>query len=76
MQVIHRPAPMVRTVNPKVDSELETIIDRCLQKSPDRRYQRLVRWLRIWIVIWWGSRLRRGRFPHGGGLGIGFLVYP
>ncbi len=38
MQVIHRPAPMVRTINPKVDSTIETIIDRCLQKAPDRRY--------------------------------------
>ena len=38
MQVIHRPAPMVRTINPKVDSNIETIIDRCLQKTPDRRY--------------------------------------
>ena len=38
MQVIHRPAPMVRTINPKVDSNIETVIDRCLQKTPDRRY--------------------------------------
>ncbi len=38
MQVIHRPAPMARTINAKVDANIETIIDRCLQKSPDRRY--------------------------------------
>jgi len=38
MQVIHRPAPMVRTINPNVDANIETIIDRCLQKTPDRRY--------------------------------------
>ncbi len=38
MQVIHRPAPMARTVNSKVDANIETIIDRCLQKTPDRRY--------------------------------------
>ena len=38
MQVIHRPAPMARTVNPNVDGNIETIIDRCLQKTPDRRY--------------------------------------
>ena len=38
MQVIHRPAPMARTVNPNVDANIETIIDRCLQKTPDRRY--------------------------------------
>lgn len=39
MQVIHRPAPMVRTIRPDVPSDLETIIDVCLQKSPDRRYE-------------------------------------
>lgn len=38
MQVIHRPAPMARTVNPNVDANIETVIDRCLQKTPDRRY--------------------------------------
>ncbi len=38
MQVIHRPAPMARTVNSSVDANIETIIDRCLQKTPDRRY--------------------------------------
>lgn len=38
MQVIHRPAPMVRTLQPDVSSDLETIIDVCLQKSPERRY--------------------------------------
>ena len=38
MQVIHRPAPMARTINPKVDANIETIIDRCLQKTPERRY--------------------------------------
>ncbi len=38
MHVIHRPAPAARTVNPKVDEDIETIIDVCLQKSPERRY--------------------------------------
>lgn len=38
MHVIHRPAPMARTVNRNVDANIETIIDRCLQKSPERRY--------------------------------------
>ncbi len=38
MQVIHRPAPMARTVNANIDENIETIIDRCLQKTPDRRY--------------------------------------
>lgn len=39
MQVIHRPAPMARSVNEKLDADIETIIDVCLQKAPERRYQ-------------------------------------
>lgn len=39
MQVIHRPAPMARSVHSPVDEDIETIIDVCLQKSPDRRYK-------------------------------------
>ncbi|MEZ6137209.1 MAG: serine/threonine-protein kinase [Pirellulaceae bacterium] len=38
MQVIHRPPPMARSINPEVDQDLETIIDVCLQKAPERRY--------------------------------------
>ncbi len=38
MHVIHRPAPLARTINPSVDADIETVIDRCLQKSPERRY--------------------------------------
>ncbi len=39
MQVIHRPAPMAKSVEKSVDEDLETIIDVCLQKSPEKRYQ-------------------------------------
>lgn len=38
MHVIHRPAPMARTLCAGLPADLETIIDVCLQKSPDRRY--------------------------------------
>ncbi len=38
MNVIHRPAPMARTLCPDVPEDLETIIDICLQKTPERRY--------------------------------------
>ncbi|MCA9127716.1 MAG: TAXI family TRAP transporter solute-binding subunit [Planctomycetales bacterium] len=38
MQVIHRPAPRARTFNAALDEDIETIIDVCLQKSPDQRY--------------------------------------
>ncbi|MEM7478566.1 MAG: serine/threonine-protein kinase [Planctomycetota bacterium] len=39
MHVIHRPAPTARNINESVHSDIETVIDVCLQKSPDRRYQ-------------------------------------
>ncbi len=38
MQVIHRPAPMARSIDKSIDEDLNTIIDVCLQKSPERRY--------------------------------------
>jgi eukaryotic-like serine/threonine-protein kinase len=38
MQVIHRPAPKASSINSAVDADLDTVIDRCLQKSPERRY--------------------------------------
>ncbi len=38
MHVIHRPAPLARTINASVHADIETVIDRCLQKSPERRY--------------------------------------
>ncbi len=39
MQVLHRPAPLARTVHKAVPADLETIIAKCLHKSPDRRYR-------------------------------------
>lgn len=38
MQVIHRPAPRLRTLNQAIPEDLETIADKCLQKSPSDRY--------------------------------------
>ena len=38
MQVIHRPAPKVRQSHPNVHSDLETIVTKCLEKLPSRRY--------------------------------------
>ncbi len=38
MQVMHRPAPLARTIEPGVPADLETIIAKCLHKSPERRY--------------------------------------
>lgn len=38
MQVIHRPAPRARSIREDVPEDLETVIDVCLQKSPERRY--------------------------------------
>ncbi|HBE72225.1 MAG TPA: protein kinase, partial [Planctomycetaceae bacterium] len=39
MQVIHRPPPSASSINPELKGDLATIIDRCLQKSPDQRYR-------------------------------------
>ena len=39
LDVIHRPPPQVRQLNPNVHRDLETICDKCLQKTPERRYQ-------------------------------------
>jgi TRAP-type uncharacterized transport system substrate-binding protein len=38
MHVIHRPAPLAGSVRADLPEDLETIIDVCLQKSPERRY--------------------------------------
>ena len=38
---IQEPPPAPRTLNPRVPEELDAIIVRCLDKSPDRRYQRI-----------------------------------
>jgi len=38
MQVIHRPAPTVRQSHPNVHSDLDTIVTKCLEKLPSRRY--------------------------------------
>lgn len=38
MQVIHRPAPTVRQFHPNIHADLDTIVTKCLEKSPSRRY--------------------------------------
>lgn len=38
MQVIHRPAPTVRQSHPNVHLDLDTIVTKCLEKMPSRRY--------------------------------------
>ena len=38
MQVINRPAPTVRQSNPNIHTDLDTIVTKCLEKSPARRY--------------------------------------
>ena len=38
MQVIHRPAPTVRDSHANVHSDLDTIVTKCLEKQPSRRY--------------------------------------
>lgn len=38
MQVVQRPAPTVRQSHPNVPSDLDTIVTKCLEKLPSRRY--------------------------------------
>lgn len=39
LKVIHEEPPTPRTLNPKIDRDLETIILKSMEKDPDRRYQ-------------------------------------
>lgn len=39
MQVIHQPAPTLRSLAPDAPEDLETIVGKCLEKSPDDRYR-------------------------------------
>ncbi|MEQ1830738.1 MAG: serine/threonine-protein kinase, partial [Pirellula sp.] len=38
MQVVNRPAPTVRQSHPNIHVDLDTIVTKCLEKSPSRRY--------------------------------------
>jgi eukaryotic-like serine/threonine-protein kinase len=38
MQVLHKPAPSVRSARADVHPDLDTIVTKCLEKSPSRRY--------------------------------------
>ncbi len=39
MDVIHKPPPRVRSICPSAPADLETIVDKCLEKNPAKRYQ-------------------------------------
>lgn len=39
MQVIHQPAPTLRSLAPDAPEDLETIVGKCLEKSPEDRYR-------------------------------------
>ncbi|TVP97787.1 MAG: protein kinase [Planctomycetaceae bacterium] len=38
LQVIHQPAPAVRSIVPDVPEDLDTIVAKCLEKTPKKRY--------------------------------------
>jgi serine/threonine protein kinase len=38
-KIVHAPTPRIRDVNPLLSSDLERIVQRCLAKDPDKRYQ-------------------------------------
>ena len=37
--ILHQPPVSPRAINPRISTQLETIILKCLDKEPDRRYQ-------------------------------------
>ena len=39
MDVIHKPPPRMRSICPSAPSDLETIVDKCLEKNPAKRYK-------------------------------------
>ncbi len=39
MQVVHEPAPSVRSLRRDVPADLDTIIAKCLEKNPNKRYE-------------------------------------
>ena len=39
MQVVHNPPPPMRSIRPGVPIDLETIVAKCLEKKPEKRYQ-------------------------------------
>ncbi|MFK8112127.1 MAG: serine/threonine-protein kinase [Rubripirellula sp.] len=39
LQVVHHPAPAVRTVRSDVHMDMETIVAKCLEKNPVKRYE-------------------------------------
>jgi len=39
LQVVHQPAPLLRMLRPDAPRDLETIVAKCLEKAPAKRYQ-------------------------------------
>ncbi|MCA9135944.1 MAG: protein kinase [Planctomycetales bacterium] len=39
MQVVHEPAPAMRSIRANVPADLETVVAKCLEKQPKKRYQ-------------------------------------
>ncbi len=60
VRVLQEEAEPLRKIAPSVPPDLETIITKCLEKDPARRYDS-ARALTTWTIGWRGSRSRRGR---------------
>ena len=39
LNVIHQSPPLLRSLCPQVDRDIETIVNKCLEKSPNKRYR-------------------------------------
>jgi serine/threonine protein kinase len=70
-QVRHNPPPTPRSLNPRVEADLETVCLRCLEKDPEHRYgsaaelaDDLGRWLAGQPVTARGSTIARFRAPR------------
>ncbi len=78
--ILREPTPRLAGVSMEAREILQPIVDRCLQKEPDRRYASMAEPLeelkRARVAIEAGSRLSRGarRALWGGAIGIAALV--
>jgi serine/threonine protein kinase len=81
--VVEQPPPRPRSINPRIHRDLETICLKCLEKSPDARYdsalavaEELERWLRLEPILARpaGPISRLGRWSRRNPIGTALIV--